>query len=140
MEWFRNILDREVEKRGGNVAQLARDWGMDRTTIDKWRNGSDPRLPQVEKVLAAVGGDIARALPDAPHASTDAELQAELSAAQSEAHSGGDTSAPSTLPIYRQRRTLKTGTFGRALNPLVLGSSPRGGTIQIARVTERPPG
>jgi transposase-like protein len=81
MKWFQQILDREVEKRGGNVAQLARDWGIDRTTIDKWRNGSDPRLPQVEKVLLAIGGDIMRALPDNEQ-TADESLRARLRASE----------------------------------------------------------
>lgn len=64
MEWFAEIIDRELEKRGSMVA-LAKAWGMDRNSLENWRTKSSfPRLDHVEKVLAMVGGDIRRALPD----------------------------------------------------------------------------
>jgi transposase-like protein len=64
MGWFQDLIEGEITSRGGNVSQLSRDWDIDRTVIDKWRNGSEPKLPLMERVVKLSGGDLSRAMPD----------------------------------------------------------------------------
>jgi hypothetical protein len=61
--WFHDLLREELEKHGGVVVRLEEAWGIDRTVIDRWLRGSEPRRPHIDKVLQAVGGDPRRALP-----------------------------------------------------------------------------
>lgn len=69
MEWFYELLKAEVDRRKDALGRngervLADEMGVDRTTILRWLNESEPRLSQFERLLSAVGGDIRRALPD----------------------------------------------------------------------------
>jgi hypothetical protein len=91
MHWFQRLVITELKRRGwpnkrGALTDFSRSVGIeDHTTVLRWVNGSLPNITFVEQVLDRLGGDISRALPDAPPASTDEELREKLKKAEEDA-------------------------------------------------------
>jgi len=61
---LRGDLDDDGQPKHGSLAGLARQWGVEPATLRKWwREGSGISAESVPRLIAASGGDFARALP-----------------------------------------------------------------------------
>ena len=73
--WFHKLIRAEAEKLGGASA-LAKRLGLRKSVISDWMaGGKADTMERLEKYLAAMGGDISRALPSwKPPAPASAEV------------------------------------------------------------------
>jgi transcriptional regulator with XRE-family HTH domain len=65
MNWFRKLIQDEIERTGWSQEEAAAAWGVGRHNVAQWLTSNDPNptLDKLETVLGKMGGDIKRAVP-----------------------------------------------------------------------------